>query len=531
MKIHSLAVKNFKIHRESRVEFDDRVTLLAGPNETGKSTLLEALEKAFFLRAKGTSAEHKNIRTRLHTGHPEVEVVFSADGHTYSLKKCFSGTNGTSRLQLQGGETWSGDDVDTEIARILRVDSATRLGNQWAHLLIKQGASGENPTDTAQAQSTRLLQRLQSSGGAATLLVSPRDEQVAARFRSAVESMFNQGGRPKAGSNLATALTAYENAKCDLDAARLRHDDLLESAQQHESATRILTEKMRSLEGIKPRLEQARQSLEEARKLETELGNLDLKAQTATAEAGRLAKAEQTIAETRQRIDETQNTLAPLDDDCKRIEATLEAARQSVQSREEGYSDASKSEADDQLVQQFAKAQLSVFEKTAEAEKLRESVQALAEIRKNISDLEQRLAGLPEIGADDLAELEEAEQEVAAARAALEATATKVVVEACESPVEIAGEKLAAGASRVVFKPTEISIGSTRLILVPGGVSGLDTAKQKVREADERLRSLLAKHGVEKTAEARKLAGERQLAESRLADLQKKPQDRQGRQN
>src|ERR1022692_1536665 len=97
MRLISVTVRNCRLHRELKVDFDPSRTLIGGPNETGKSTLIEAMHRALFLRAKGNTEQHRAMTSTLFNGHPEVELVFEAGGNTYVLKKRF-GINGTTTL-------------------------------------------------------------------------------------------------------------------------------------------------------------------------------------------------------------------------------------------------------------------------------------------------------------------------------------------------------------------------------------------------------------------------------------------------
>ncbi|MBZ0188390.1 MAG: ATP-binding protein, partial [Candidatus Obscuribacterales bacterium] len=42
MKLLSATVRNYRIHRETTVDFDPSRSLIGGPNESGKSTFIEA---------------------------------------------------------------------------------------------------------------------------------------------------------------------------------------------------------------------------------------------------------------------------------------------------------------------------------------------------------------------------------------------------------------------------------------------------------------------------------------------------------
>ena len=74
MKLLKLTVRNYRVHKERVIEFDPRTTLIGGPNESGKSTLVEAAHRVLFLKAKGVGKTHKCMKSNLHDGDPEVEL-------------------------------------------------------------------------------------------------------------------------------------------------------------------------------------------------------------------------------------------------------------------------------------------------------------------------------------------------------------------------------------------------------------------------------------------------------------------------
>ena len=171
MRITSVILRNCRLHRELKVDFDSARTLIGGPNETGKSTLIEAVHRALFLKAKGNTEQHRALISTLHTGHPEVELTFEANGGNYVLKKRF-GSNGTATLIPTNSVPLSGEQAETELARILKVEanlSGKAVTTEWAHLWIWQRQAGDDPSAHATAQCDGLLQRLQQMGGAAAL--------------------------------------------------------------------------------------------------------------------------------------------------------------------------------------------------------------------------------------------------------------------------------------------------------------------------------------------------------------------------
>jgi len=52
VKLVSVTVRNYRVHKELTVRFGPGLTVIAGPNESGKSTLVEAIHHALFLRSR-----------------------------------------------------------------------------------------------------------------------------------------------------------------------------------------------------------------------------------------------------------------------------------------------------------------------------------------------------------------------------------------------------------------------------------------------------------------------------------------------
>ena len=116
MRLVSATVRNYRILRELSVQFDAHRTVIGGPNESGKSTLVEAIHRALFFRYKST-AGLETIRPRHQTGFPEVIVEFEAAGVRYILRKLFRGAQGSVATLTADSEG-------------LRFDSIERFSNQ-----------------------------------------------------------------------------------------------------------------------------------------------------------------------------------------------------------------------------------------------------------------------------------------------------------------------------------------------------------------------------------------------------------------
>lgn len=242
MRLHSITVRNYRRHKELRVDLDPARTLIGGPNESGKSTLVEAAHRALFLKAKGNSKEHREMLSLTHTGKPEVEVEFEAGGSRYTLSKSFKGTGGITRLMQASGKTWQGDEAEEQLSALLKANGAGRkLAEQWNHLWVWQGSSSEDPLAQANAERETLVQRLQSRGGAA-VIQSALDTRTAEHFASLIKELFQNTGEPRKNSEYGQALQAESEAVAAAAQARSILQNLQHAIVQHEQASAQISE-------------------------------------------------------------------------------------------------------------------------------------------------------------------------------------------------------------------------------------------------------------------------------------------------
>ena len=89
--IRRIAVENFRKFRAPVVieGLTDGLNVAIEPNETGKSTLLEALRAAFFVRFNTRNQLAQSFAPNGDAVGPEVEVTFDVDGAPWSVTKHF----------------------------------------------------------------------------------------------------------------------------------------------------------------------------------------------------------------------------------------------------------------------------------------------------------------------------------------------------------------------------------------------------------------------------------------------------------
>lgn len=504
MHLISVALRNYRLHRELKLDFDPARTLIGGANETGKSTLIEAVHRALFLKAKGNTEYHRALNSSLHGGHPEVDLTFESGGHTYVLKKRF-GATGSISLAPSNAVSLSGDAAESELARLLSVEagiSGKAIPVQWAHLWVWQGQAGNDPSEHATAQQNGLLQRLQHLGGAAALQ-SELDARVAKQFADAREQIFTQADKPKVGSELERAERASVAAQERLMLAKDRVQKLDSAAADLESATQTMAESSTILDGLVKQQEDTEaksRQLVELRQQEIEQSHA---AKGAIARHEALDAASVQIVTTRKGISELEANLKPQTEAIEQLAKGTQEAKSEAAAAETAYRAAAEAVRAARLRHDLALAHILQFEKNESHAKLDSKAKKISKCRSALAELENQLAKLPNVDKTKLTKIQKLEGLCSNARSALQAMATGLEVIDADQPVRAGGESIKVGQRQILTEDTEVRIGSTvRLRIQPGGGTSLAEARQTEAEALKDLMGFLDSLGIQSTKEA-----------------------------
>jgi len=527
MKLVSARVKNYRLHRDLSVEFDPARTLIGGRNETGKSTLIEAIHRGLFLKSTVTGESRKSMVSNFFPGNPEVEVRFTARGSEYRVTKRFSGASGTTTLVEAGGQTWHGEEAEARLASLLGVEEPRggrgildRVSEQWSHLWVWQGKSGDDPAKHAASQQANLLQRLQETGGAVAMQ-SELDGRVASRFAQAKEEIFTQAGRPRSGSDLDRAQKEVEKAREEHDRAQERLGRLLQAVADFETAVTNI----RTVGGDLERLGKQRKDNEEKLKRVEELRQTE-KDQTGALNAAiervrRLEGAERRIAELRQSRAKIQESVEPRKKKREELERGLAELLRDIDVAGQRYENAQNKTREVRLRRDLATACVSRFEREARLQELDARLGRVRQLEGEIEDLRQELAKLPAVDKKRLESLRRKDRKLDKALAALEAMAAEIEVVEADQPVWIGESELPAGGRQTVVEPAELRVGdSVRLRIHPGGGNALADARETVRKLRTDIQRALDEHGLGSVEEASQVAARRTELESQVDSKQ-----------
>ena len=152
MKLRKLSVNQFKRFTEPTKlsELCDGLNLVVGPNELGKSTLLDALRAVLFERNSSKAQQIKALQNDRSGAAPVIELVFEVNGAEYTLTKRFV-KSPYARLQCPDGTLLEADAAENRLRSLLGFAEAGNRGatsetlGMWGVLWVQQGQSFGSP--------------------------------------------------------------------------------------------------------------------------------------------------------------------------------------------------------------------------------------------------------------------------------------------------------------------------------------------------------------------------------------------------
>lgn len=498
MRLKKVTVRNYRLHHEITVDFDPKLQLIGGRNESGKSTIVEAIHRCLFLKAKGLTDDHRAMTPRDGAGVPEVELLLENQGKDYRIFKKFAGPKGVVEFDEVGASRLSGDPADDAISKLLGAESGVSgktLTSSWAHLWIEQGQSFHNPTDKTKLPTEQLNARLRTLGGTA-FSSSNKDAELAKNFLDERAKIFKGNNDDfKDGSAAGKAETAmkeaelrFDSAKEHLEKIRQAIDGLEQASHDSETTKTLLFQQETEVDILRA------QQLEFTR-LDAELKGEITQADAALRKLQDLQRTTRDIEVTKTALTAAEKNALPGSQKVAQAEAVHLDAVTNYNGAKAGLADAKKSLEIARIVEELALAHQS---KLRLEQTLSEAKAGAAELDK----LKAKLATLPEISDKDFKSLQKADKDAATARIALEALSARVKLVAGPQGIKVGSSELKVGEDLLIAQPTLITTkDGSQIQLSPGG-EDLPRLQKNAEETATTLAELLLEHRVGTFAEA-----------------------------
>lgn len=526
MRLLSLTVKNYRLHKERTLDFDPARNLIGGPNESGKSTLAEAIHRALFLRAKTGGALREEMRSKTHQGDPEVTLTFEASGSRWTLEKRFAGPKGSALLTNAAGAVLRDEEADAKLAELHQCDtttgraSADKLSGFWSHLWVWQGSAGNDPARHAGEHKDHLVQRLQQQGLAA-VLQSPADQRARERITAAYDELFTATGKPKAGSKPETARLELTKAEAALQRAQETAARLDQAAADHQRAEQEIAETDALLPGLRQQKTLTETKLAEVAALRRDEENALRHWTAAAARLQQLTEQDAVIRKLHDQAAAARAALVP----AERLEAGLQAEHHRAADLSQASETALRQTAETVRLTRFrhdlAAACLTSLEKAADHTRLAARAADADALQVEIAALQASLDQLPDLTPQDLEIIRQSDRALSQARAGLDAMATGIEVLSTALEITLDGQPLTPGQSRTLTDEGLLAIGpDTRLRIRPGGGLSLADARQRVELARRKLAAELDRHTLRDPDHATAILHQRQTLTQQAAQHQ-----------
>ena len=236
MKIRALEVDQFRrFDRPVRLSgFGNGVNVLCGPNEFGKSTLLEAIRGLLFERHTSKADVIKRMQPRAGAASPRLAMEFDLRGERWHVAKRFLHREPLAVLTAPCGARFEGDAAEERLQELLGVSAPGKQGSKpehvglWSALLVGQRGSLDQADLSSDLARATLAGCLDAEVGA--LAVGGERGRAAAREVQAQLAGYLDGrGNPKGRYKDVVGLLGKAGA--DLAALRHRQDRLRQDAE------------------------------------------------------------------------------------------------------------------------------------------------------------------------------------------------------------------------------------------------------------------------------------------------------------
>lgn len=465
--IRQIAVDGFRKFRTPFAieDLSDGLNIVIEPNETGKSTLLEALRAAFFVRHNTRNQLAQSFAPYGEAVAPEIKVTFEIDGCPWSLTKRFL-RNPSLEISSPQGRA-QGDDAEARLNALLGSVRDTSRGGDvstYGALGLLWVAQTEALSVVGPGQIVRdtIASTLEAEVG--SIMGGETYRRVRQRIDAQYELYWSPGGqkrgrqndaRERSDTSLVAAreanerLAALEKNFSDLEAARGRlkiiqreiadetdaqaRKDLIDSLDIARAAAQILSTRKAEQEAAAAKLR----------------GLEDLQSRHAAAT---ISRDNATTA-----LETARAKRAELSDVLSTAKTKLASAREELEEARSERQDARTALADGEQAFRLSHRQAA----TVAAQ--RRHVELLKLERMN---REAKALAATAIPAKTIETLEANDRAVSQAQAVVDAGATRLRLSGTIDGVTIDGEPMPAG-ERTITRAAHIVIGDTELLVSP----------------------------------------------------------------
>lgn len=394
MRLHSVEVHNWRQLNHKKIVFDEKSNLIYGPNEAGKSTILEALYRGIFDRTKSTATQIKGITpfTAMGRVSSTVKVSFSLNGLQYLIEKSFNHNKGSKLNRIENGTQTliaQDDDADKILLEMIEADisSGASKPSTWG-AFYWLWTPQENRNLPNKGDTTKHLHLDQK--GSATL-VTPLFQTVKELINSKYSEYFTAKGNSRKNSPLSLVRQDMQRQQSLLVDLNKKYYGVIESQNRVNELQKQIETLTDTIESRKEELEKSKEDVRALDSYERELKNI----QMCIKETERNIKdAEDAIGQLfniSEKIDAIQKRENATIAEFSRLEALFDITKKQLiditKKFEQTQSNVNKFE----ILTKDARIQYSIIGHKRQLEVLKEKLENISKIENEISKLQDKI--------------------------------------------------------------------------------------------------------------------------------------------
>jgi len=507
MKLHWVELENWRRHAKTRIDFDEDATVVYGPNEVGKSTVLEALSRGFFDRSSSRAEAIKRIKPLTASGNvtSTVRMEFTLNKARYRVEKNFNLRRGTSLYRVAGEKSIlqaEDDAADEQLVRLLEADLPSPRGSkpsQWGAFrwLWTPQENRELPTDKEGDPTAALHLETGDRGG---VLVTPKFQAVQSLVLACYARYFTKTGR-------ASTKSPVSSTEEEIQTHQQRSVVLSDRIREVEDQKQELAELQRQIPTLQKKLTDTKEDLEKARNeaidfsaIESRLNASEANVKEAERDVADANRAIKELEESAREIQRLQKEEKEAGRKLSRLEAVCEHLEKQQQEIKEKVEEKAMKIRECEELTRDARILWTISDTAKKIDVLRDKVKKINDIDKKIEDL--RKSVLPLVPAnDEIEKLTQSQTRIEALKESLAARGLTVTVTPGEKgslKVKVDGERLKAG--RLNATGTEsVSVGAPGLgkVAVKARLKQAHDAKLDIKHLEASIKGTLSKYAVD----------------------------------
>ena len=309
MRLHWVELENWRRHAKTRIDFGEATTVIYGTNETGKSTILEALGRGFFDKSGSQAETIKRIRPLTASGNvtSTVRIEFTLNKSKYRVEKNFNLRRGTLLYKVDGERSTllaQDNSADEQLIRLLEAELPSTRGSkpsQWGAFqwLWTPQDYRELPTDEEGDPTTSLHLETKDGKG---ILVTPKFQSVQGLIQTSYTQYFTMTGRPRDSSSISETETKIQ----ELQEKSMSLKDKIKKVDVDKRQLEALQQEIPVLE---KKIVENKGELEKARSEAMDFSSID----------SELRASEASIREAKRNVDDAKKALLELEKSAEKI--------------------------------------------------------------------------------------------------------------------------------------------------------------------------------------------------------------------